>query len=292
MKCSSNEVDRGEAEPTGHRSRPALVARRDEPSQSAVSDLSNVVPFARRRTIDVQFPLAAVAAADRPAQSAPDFSRVRLVVLLAGSLVLHSLLLLMLRPEVRPLASIGVESISVEITLGGARAAGLATQSGEQTVEPAPPADERTPDVTTEATQETAKTETPQPQTPENAPADAVTEKKTAQENRVAAAPTDSAGGVGRGRSDASSNYDGLVAAHLQRHKRYPPTARKAKSGGVATVSFTIDGTGRVTSVELAQASGVAAFDQEVVAMVRRASPFPRPPDRHSHDFTVPVRFN
>ena len=129
-------------------------------------------------------------------------------------------------------------------------------------------------------------------QAPERTRIDAPTEKKAVQKKQVAAVPSDSASGIGRGRSDVSSNYDGLVATHLQRYKQYPAAARKARSRGVATVSFTVDESGRVTSVELAQTSGIGAFDQEVVAMVRRASPFPRPPDRRSRDFTVPVRFN
>jgi TonB family protein len=242
---------------------------------------------------EVAFPLAFVGAADRPAPSQSNIGRVQRVALFAGSLVLHGLLLLMFWQDVRPLASIGVESISVEITLGSNRAAGLAPQPGEQAAEPVTPTEERPSEVAAEATQETPQTIEPlKPQALEATSADAPAEKTAAQENQVAAMPTDSAGGVGRGRSDASSNYDGLVAAHLQRYKRYPAAARKAKSRGVATVSFTVDEAGRVISVELAQSSGVGAFDQEVVAMVRRASPFPRPPERRSRDFTVPVRFN
>lgn len=272
---------------------PVLVARRSDPSQSAATDLSNVVPFSRRRAVEAEFPLAPVAAADRPASSPPDFGVNRRIALLAGSLMLHGLLLATFWREPAPLASIGVESMSVEITLGATNAAGLAPQSGEQEVEPVTTAEERTPDVTAEATpQETPRTiETPEP-APEPTRNDAPSEHKTAQKKQVAAVPSDSASGVGRGRSDASSNYDGLVATHLQRYKQYPAAARKAKSRGVATVSFTVDESGRVTSVELAQTSGVSAFDQEVVAMVRRASPFPRPPDHRSRDFTVPVRFN
>jgi TonB family protein len=291
MHHSLTKVD----EPNGNQGRCALVlvARRDEPLQSAATDLSNVVPFARRRAIDVEFPLAPVAAADRPVRPARDFGRARSIALLTGSLVLHGLLLAMFWQEARPLASIGVESMSVEITLGTSHSAGLAAQSGEQEVEPITPTAERTPDDT--ATEETPQETLPEQklqQAPEHARTDASTEKEAAQKKQVAAAPTDSASGVGRGRSDASSNYDGLVAAHLQRYKQYPAAARKAKTRGVATVSFTVDESGRVTSVELAQASGVGAFDQEVMAMVRRASPFPRPPDRRSRDFTVPVRFN
>jgi periplasmic protein TonB len=270
-----------------------LVAHRHEPSQSAATDLSNVVPFARRHAVDAEFPLASVAAADRPVPSQSNIGGLRRIALLTGSLVLHSLLLAMFWQEVRPLASIGVESMSVEITLGATNAAGLAPQSGEQEVEPVTTTEERTPDVTAEATpQETPRNiETPE-QAPEPTRNDAPTEQKSVQKKQAAAVPSDSASGIGRGRSDASSNYDGLVAAHLQRYKQYPAAARKAKSRGVATVSFTVDESGRVTSVELANTSGVSTFDQEVVAMVRRASPFPRPPDRRSRDFTVPVRFN
>ena len=70
------------------------------------------------------------------------------------------------------------------------------------------------------------------------------------------------------------------------------PAARSAGSQGVATVSFSIDGGGRVTSARLAGGSGNPAIDQEVVAMARRASPFPAPPDGKGRNFTVPVRFN
>jgi protein TonB len=83
-----------------------------------------------------------------------------------------------------------------------------------------------------------------------------------------------------------------MVAAHLARYKQYPSSARSAGIQGVATVSFTIDGSGRVTAARLAAGSGDPAIDQEVVAMARRASPFPSPPDGRGRNFTVPVRFN
>jgi TonB family protein len=295
MNSSFVKVERRGQGPIGNRGRHdvVLVARRDEPSQSAATDLSNLVPFARRRAVDVAFPLASVAAADRPARSAPDPGGIWRMALLGGSLVLHGLLLLMFWQEVRPLASIGVESMSVEITLGASQAAGLARQSGEQEVEPVAAPETAAQDKETPE-QQAPVADRPEPKLPEDERVrpDAPAEEKAARKKQLAAAPTDSASGVGRGRSDASSNYGGLVAAHLQRYKQYPAAARKAKARGVATVSFTVDESGRVTSVELAQTSGVGAFDQEVVAMVRRASPFPQPPDRRSHDFTVPVRFN
>jgi protein TonB len=272
-----------------------LVARHGDPSQSVATDLSNVVPFARRRAVEAEFPLAPIAAADRPALPPPDFGVGWRIALLAGSLMLHSLLLAIFWREPAPLASIGIESISVEITLGATNAAGLAPQPGEQEVKPVTTTEEQTPD---ERKTEESRVATVMPQEVPVAAQEAAPEaipqepRQHVQKKHVAAVPNDSAGGIGRGRSDVSSNYNGLVAAHLQRYKQYPTTARTARSQGAATVSFRVDAFGRVTSVELAQPSGISAFDQEAVAMVRRASPFPRRPDGRGRDFTVPVRFN
>lgn len=98
-------------------------------------------------------------------------------------------------------------------------------------------------------------------------------------------------GGVGRGRSNMTSNYRGLVAAHLMRHRRFPSDARNRGAQGSATIVFVIDGGGRVTSVRLARGSGVGSLDQEATAMVRRASPFPAPPGGRGMSFSVPVSF-
>ncbi len=99
------------------------------------------------------------------------------------------------------------------------------------------------------------------------------------------------AGGVGRGRSELNSNYRGMVAAHLARYKQYPAEARSRGAAGMAVVSFSLSGSGSVTSARLARSSGVSSLDQEVTAMVRRASPFPAPPDGRPVSFTVPVSF-
>ena len=97
--------------------------------------------------------------------------------------------------------------------------------------------------------------------------------------------------GVGVGRSDADTNYRGLVAAHLSRHKQFPAAARDRGAQGSPSVAFSLDGAGRVTAARLARGSGIAELDQEVVAMVRRASPFPAPPSGRPTSFTVPVNF-
>jgi protein TonB len=46
-----------------------------------------------------------------------------------------------------------------------------------------------------------------------------------------------------------------------------------------------------VTRVSLVSGTGFASLDQEATAMVRRASPFPPPPDGRPLNFTAPVSF-
>jgi protein TonB len=99
------------------------------------------------------------------------------------------------------------------------------------------------------------------------------------------------ASGVGRGRSDRDTNYRGLVAAHLARYKRFPREAQSRGAEGSVVVSFLLGGSGEVRSVSLVRGTHVASLDEEAVAMVRRASPFPAPPDGRPVSFTVPVSF-
>jgi protein TonB len=74
--------------------------------------------------------------------------------------------------------------------------------------------------------------------------------------------------------SQAASNaYMALLLGHLERFKRYPASAHGA--AGKVLVKFEIDREGRVIGVDVAQSSGNEALDQEAVAIVRRASPFP-----------------
>jgi protein TonB len=110
-------------------------------------------------------------------------------------------------------------------------------------------------------------------------------------ESRSTAPASSAASGVGRGRSDLSSNYRGLVAAHLARFKQFPADARSRGDTGSAAVAFSLSGGGGVTSVRLVRGTGVGSLDQEATAMVRRASPFPAPPDGRAVSFTVPVSF-
>jgi protein TonB len=198
------------------------------------------------------------------------------------------------------------------------QAAAPEPQQTEAAREPEEKATEQPQDVAVapeeKAPEQTAKSDTPEPQAPTQTPPpeekqtqppkqaqptkpakerrriDAPT-REHASKQAKASAPSTAANNVGVGRSDADSNYAGLVSAHLRRHQQYPADARSRGDQGVATVSFSLDGGGRVTSARLVRGSGVASIDAEVQAMVRRASPFPAPPSGRGVSFTVPVRF-
>ncbi len=95
--------------------------------------------------------------------------------------------------------------------------------------------------------------------------------------------------------SNAVPNWRSLVAAILERNKRYPPEARSRGERGVATVSFTINRSGALVSARLVRRSGYASLDREAVELVRRAQPFPAPPPElrgNTVTIVVPVRFN
>ncbi len=363
-------------------------------SIAADADLCNVIPFRRRRSNDNakdSAPALALTSGGRPAPVAvATDSRLKIASFAAISMLVHAGLFAAFWRDPVPLASIGMEVISVEIVVGATAPAGVAVNPGEnetqaaaqikeptpeeQAVEPdskaaeAPrevdqretaPAETRVAEITPEerkpverAVAETKVEMTPQAPEPEKpvvdppapnvmsvavaVPDDTVArpaepkptgikpeikpaptarkpapkkeqakvrdqerrkvaargkDEDTAKRSSPASAPSTAANNIGRGRSDADSNYPGLVSAHLRRHQQYPSDARSRGDQGTATVSFSLDGGGRVMSVRLARGSGIASFDQEVQAMVRRASPFPAPPSGQSKSFTVPVNF-
>ncbi|MEP9347599.1 energy transducer TonB [Xanthobacter sp. KR7-225] len=103
---------------------------------------------------------------------------------------------------------------------------------------------------------------------------------------RRTAAPSQ---GASSANSMSRASWAAMVSAHLNRFKRYPPGAQGIT--GRPSVRFSLDGSGRVTSASLTRSSGSAVLDAEAVATVRRASPFPRPPDGNGASFSVPVNF-
>lgn len=89
------------------------------------------------------------------------------------------------------------------------------------------------------------------------------------------------------------TRWQGLLMAHLERHKRYPRDARMRRQEGVVAVRFVMDSSGRVLSAVIERPSGVESLDRETLALLERAQPMPHPPGGTGErvDLVVPVQF-
>lgn len=82
------------------------------------------------------------------------------------------------------------------------------------------------------------------------------------------------------------------LVAQIERFKRYPQ--RAAGRFGVARLAFTIDRQGRLEDVRIVAASGSPVLDEEALATIKRAEPFPTPPDGVASEdlsFVVSIRY-
>ena len=166
----------------------------------------------------------------------------------------------------------------------------------EQKIEPTPPPEPAK--VEPEPPKPEPEKPTPKPERaePKKKPSDTPPAPRTTAppraDRRAAAAP---APAPSKGVSgNASASYNQLIARHLMGFRQYPSASRTANEEGVPQVLFTLDRNGRVLSSRLLKSSGHATLDAEVVAMVRRAQPFPPfPSDKagSSGSFIVPIGF-
>ncbi len=138
------------------------------------------------------------------------------------------------------------------------------------------------------------KEEAPQRQDP-RMPAPATTAPQ-AIPDQVAALPVAPNQGVPNPKpSNALPTWKNQVSALIERNKRYPAAAQSRRQQGVVQLSFSLDRKGQVLSTRVATSSGFALLDEEAMALVRRAQPFPPPPPElaGTHvDLIVPIRFN
>jgi len=82
---------------------------------------------------------------------------------------------------------------------------------------------------------------------------------------------------------------------HLNRHKRYPSSARAKREQGVVHVRFTMDRRGKVLAASVEKACQFETLNQEGVALLARAQPLPMPPpemEGESIEMIVPVEFS
>jgi protein TonB len=95
--------------------------------------------------------------------------------------------------------------------------------------------------------------------------------------------------------NQAKATWYGNIRRLIERNKSYPPAAQARGETGMVQFAFSIDRQGRVLASQVVVSSGHAALDQESLATVRRAQPFPPAPadmPGGKFDFTMPMKFN
>jgi protein TonB len=93
----------------------------------------------------------------------------------------------------------------------------------------------------------------------------------------------------------AKASWEGLLLAHLEKHKRYPRSAQRRNVQGTAFLHFAMDRNGKVLRYALVTSSGSEVLDEEVLEMIERAQPLPAlPPEMPgaAAEYTVPINFD
>lgn len=103
----------------------------------------------------------------------------------------------------------------------------------------------------------------------------------------VEGAPSDQA-------ASATQTWENRLLTHLEHYKRYPGTAQRRRQEDVVYLRFSMDRTGRVLNWNIERSRGYAMLDEEVNALIQRASPLPAPPAEVAGErveMVVPVEF-
>ncbi|MES2580676.1 MAG: energy transducer TonB [Pseudomonadota bacterium] len=93
---------------------------------------------------------------------------------------------------------------------------------------------------------------------------------------------------------NALGEYGNLLGRTIAKHKQYPRIAQTRGWQGDVLLDLKLDGNGKVLSATVRQGSGYEVLDKQALEMVRKASPFPAPPEalrNRTFNITVPVSF-
>jgi len=157
-----------------------------------------------------------------------------------------------------------------------------------EVVLPTPRPDEK------KAEEEEAKDAVPEKQLPQQASAAPLTAAPPRVEAQPAPAAANPAPSASINVARVQASWERALIKHLNHFKRYPDTARSSGAQGVVLVAFTIDRTGQVLTSRVAKSSGSRALDDEGLAVLKRASPLPHPPEQIAPaalDLTLPIHF-
>lgn len=181
------------------------------------------------------------------------------------------------------------------------KAAEAAPKTSARPVEPKPRKAEPKP-----ARKETRAAEQPKPPAREKsakaktvaaqANADKVKPGKVGAKDKGKAQAASRAGAVASVKASAGQKeaYGRKVNGHVQRFRRYPEEAARQRITGAVRVSISISGSGGLAAASVQASSGYPMLDKEALATVRRAAPYPKPPEGFggSARFSLTLRFS
>jgi len=136
--------------------------------------------------------------------------------------------------------------------------------------------------------QETPKRQEPRPPAPTTSAPQAIPERTAA----LPAAPAQ--GQITPQNSRALAAWRSQIVAMIERNKRYPEASARRGEHGVAQVFFSLDRRGRLVDSRIVRSSGANALDEEALALLQRAQPFPPLPPEILGDrvnLLLPLRF-
>ena len=93
----------------------------------------------------------------------------------------------------------------------------------------------------------------------------------------------------------ATAKYEQLLQAWLEKHKKYPKSAKHMRIEGEGVLRIRIDRFGQMQQVTLEQPTGNRLLDKAMLKMAEQANPFPAMEEsdpRQSLEFFAPVEFS
>ncbi len=139
-----------------------------------------------------------------------------------------------------------------------------------------------------------AKPEEPEPEAKQLAAAERTTAAPSSQAQAQEALQAPVQGAPSDQGASAIRTWESQLLTHLEGHKRYPSAAQKRRQEGVVYLRFIMDRSGKVLEWDIRRSGGYAMLDDEVNALIQRASPLPPPPDEMGGttiEMVVPVEF-
>jgi protein TonB len=130
----------------------------------------------------------------------------------------------------------------------------------------------------------------PDPKAVEKKPEKTPDKSETQVEDNTPMPETPPSPGAIASRASSIATWRSIVTSKIKSAQRYPARASARNEQGIVTIAFVLNRNGSVLSRNVVRSSGYAELDQEALAMIARAAPFPPfPPSITGETLNLPV---